>query len=610
MGFYWGWWISWGPFVGTFLAKISRGRTIRQFVLATLVVPSLYCFLWFGCVGGEVLKQQTLADGSGVCGAWLNGGGPATSAYCNLDDKELGNDGKCKNATGLQAAGLIDIAGGDEPNCGRRACSGSTLKKGLCGKMLPTCDHYSATLSVKQKQRLKKGYSPSCKLNQQGPQWLAGECMKFAWKHWEQKQDECVEITTWVDVPCGGNDPTALKAADLACKTGDPGNAPDRCQDKCKDKITKDMVDPDRADRLYNHFSAGSVESDAAKEQRIWERMTEKHSPDEDIEELEITNAAGNKEKYKMWVDVPGKSGKRLQSPPCFVPAPASQFCGWNQKTEDVLFDLIGSLVHDRAFADFIAVIALAALVIYFITSSDSGSLVVDIMAANGEEEPPIPQRIFWALTEGATAIALLYSGKNVKGPFGDPGEGGLRALQAASIIMGLPYTFMLFWYSQALVQVCREEGGELDVNRPRFAMFLIDIPRSGKVPVKQGIAVLLRNTFAPAFSPAVKVVTQSWPFGTITKGLMWQLVLLFLFLLSIVCCFLGLLEFGAFTMGVSCYFGFAGWVSLIRREIRTQWGIPRGDLITDFMWSVWAPMFVLTQLEVQMEQDKQECLN
>merc|ERR1719408_726798 len=76
--FYWGWWISWAPFVGTFLAKISRGRTIRQFVLATLIVPSLYCFLWFGCVGGETILMQTLADTSGLCGkAWLNGGGSA-----------------------------------------------------------------------------------------------------------------------------------------------------------------------------------------------------------------------------------------------------------------------------------------------------------------------------------------------------------------------------------------------------------------------------------------------------------------------------------------------------------------------------------------------------
>merc|ERR1719310_360392 len=128
---------------------------------------------------------------------------------------------------------------------------------------------------------------------------------------------------------------------------------------------------------------------------------------------------------------------------------------------------------------ELVSVIPLASLIIYFITSSDSGSLVVDILAANGEEEPPIPQRVFWAFTEGATAIALLYSGEKVKGPFGDPGQGGLRALQAASIIMGLPYTFVLFWYSQAPVQVCREEAGDLDPERPRFKIFFFGAPQS-----------------------------------------------------------------------------------------------------------------------------------
>merc|ERR1712125_72929 len=300
--------------------------------------------------------------------------------------------------------------------------------------------------------------------------------------------------------------------------------------------------------------------------------------------------------KYKMWVDVPGKSGKRLQSPPCFVPAPDSQFCGCNQKTEDILFDLIGSLVHDRVFADFIAVIALAALVIFFITSSDSGSLVVDIMAANGDEEPPIPQRIFWALTEGVVAIALLYSGSNVLGPFGDPGEGGLRAMQAASIIMGLPYTFMLFWYSQALVQVCREETGDLDENRPRFKMFLISLLRSEKVPLRQGLLMLLRNTFIPGLSPAVREATMNWPLGQMTTGWMWCILLQIMYIIDIIVVVLVTVEFNVIQMAGAIYIGFAAFVSLIRREIRIKWGIPRGDLITDFMWSVWAPMFVLTQ--------------
>merc|ERR1719478_1991309 len=109
--FYWGWWISWSPFVGTFLAKISRGRTIRQFVIFTLILPSLYCFLWFGVVGGEITLQQTLAESSKLCSnGWLNGGGktaPGTK-HCNLIDAEVdGTTGKCLDKTGLINAGLI-----------------------------------------------------------------------------------------------------------------------------------------------------------------------------------------------------------------------------------------------------------------------------------------------------------------------------------------------------------------------------------------------------------------------------------------------------------------------------------------------------------------------
>ncbi|MGJ3241329.1 MAG: BCCT family transporter [Opitutales bacterium] len=54
--FYWSWWISWSPFVGVFVARISRGRTVREFVIATLLVPSLAGFLWFSVVGGTGLN--------------------------------------------------------------------------------------------------------------------------------------------------------------------------------------------------------------------------------------------------------------------------------------------------------------------------------------------------------------------------------------------------------------------------------------------------------------------------------------------------------------------------------------------------------------------------
>jgi choline/carnitine/betaine transport len=56
--FYWAWWISWTPFVGMFIARISRGRTIRQFVAGVLLVPSLVSLIWFAVLGGTAIDLQ------------------------------------------------------------------------------------------------------------------------------------------------------------------------------------------------------------------------------------------------------------------------------------------------------------------------------------------------------------------------------------------------------------------------------------------------------------------------------------------------------------------------------------------------------------------------
>lgn len=54
--FYWAWWIAWGPFVGTFIARISKGRTIREFVLGVILAPSVVSFIWFSVFGSLGLK--------------------------------------------------------------------------------------------------------------------------------------------------------------------------------------------------------------------------------------------------------------------------------------------------------------------------------------------------------------------------------------------------------------------------------------------------------------------------------------------------------------------------------------------------------------------------
>ncbi|EAU46293.1 BCCT family transporter [Salipiger bermudensis] len=60
--FYWAWWISWSPFVGMFIARVSRGRTVREFIVCVLLIPSLVCVLWMSVFGGNAI-QQVLNDG-------------------------------------------------------------------------------------------------------------------------------------------------------------------------------------------------------------------------------------------------------------------------------------------------------------------------------------------------------------------------------------------------------------------------------------------------------------------------------------------------------------------------------------------------------------------
>lgn len=60
--FYWAWWISWSPFVGMFIARVSRGRTVREFIICVLLIPSLVCVLWMSIFGGTAI-HQVLNDG-------------------------------------------------------------------------------------------------------------------------------------------------------------------------------------------------------------------------------------------------------------------------------------------------------------------------------------------------------------------------------------------------------------------------------------------------------------------------------------------------------------------------------------------------------------------
>jgi choline/glycine/proline betaine transport protein len=67
--FYWGWWVSWSPFVGIFIARISRGRTVREFILGVLLLPTALTFLWMSAFGGTALSIELTEGATGIISA-------------------------------------------------------------------------------------------------------------------------------------------------------------------------------------------------------------------------------------------------------------------------------------------------------------------------------------------------------------------------------------------------------------------------------------------------------------------------------------------------------------------------------------------------------------
>ncbi len=98
--FYWGWWISWAPFVGTFIARISRGRTIRQFVLGVTLVPTLVTFIWL-TVFGQTALHLDFFHNAGISAAVTDN--PSTAIFVMLEKLPWGG------ITSLVAVALVAV---------------------------------------------------------------------------------------------------------------------------------------------------------------------------------------------------------------------------------------------------------------------------------------------------------------------------------------------------------------------------------------------------------------------------------------------------------------------------------------------------------------------
>ena len=252
----------------------------------------------------------------------------------------------------------------------------------------------------------------------------------------------------------------------------------------------------------------------------------------------------------------------------------------------DMWFDLVTQYGDSALFGDFLSVVSLCAIVLYFVTSSDSGSLVIDCISSNGDPNPPIAQRIFWAFTEGACATALLKAG----------GSDALTALQTVSIAAGLLYTILLNFMCVALWRILKTEAGDLDPDGPQFHVGIFDTiyHPSGKRLCRLVVAV----------------IAPWWPMGNTAAKLYHSKPLAYTLVLAIPFCgwlaleALQVFEGGLAYVGWVILFGFFVYGTGVRANIRERYGI-NGNLVEDFLAVLLLYPLAAVQMEEHMEFDE-----
>lgn len=120
------------------------------------------------------------------------------------------------------------------------------------------------------------------------------------------------------------------------------------------------------------------------------------------------------------------------------------------------MFEMFKYLTSSGILQGLLSIISVIAIIIFFVTSSDSGSLVVSSLTSGGLENPPKAQRIFWAIMEGTIAIAVLLIG----------GERALTTIQSAVVILGLPFAFILIIIMFSINKELKKSYRKYNINR------------------------------------------------------------------------------------------------------------------------------------------------
>ena len=270
-----------------------------------------------------------------------------------------------------------------------------------------------------------------------------------------------------------------------------------------------------------------------------------------------------------------------------------------------------------NGFGKFMAGLSIVALTIYFVTSSDSGSLIVDHLASNGHEDHHWLQRVFWAFTEGAVATALLVAG----------GNDALNALQSASLVFGLPFNFILFGMMYCTVKMCAiseklDAEGNHNSKLPEpddhsFAMpvfggvfnvveSIVSIGAVHEDRVARGMAMpapsqtveFFLGLLVPPYS--VYRILNKLEYGSVANVCLTLAYTLF-FMAWIAMFATSTVNFGFVAFGFLAFFLNGTILSVIRLEVREKYNL-EGNVVADFLIGSFLYFQVLCQILYQFE--------
>ena len=274
-----------------------------------------------------------------------------------------------------------------------------------------------------------------------------------------------------------------------------------------------------------------------------------------------------------LWMCVFGGAGLRIERDAAIANITCDSVLGGTNSTESfnglyrlscrssdqMWFDVMESY---QGIGFLLSILSIGSIILYFVTTSDSASLVTDSLASNGIQYTPVGQRVFWALTQGACATGLLTAG----------GEEALRALQAASVAAGLPFTFVLCFFYIALWRAFCLESRDKSPDRPEFYLDLVGTLSSPKSAFKCCLALLIPWYFIGTAKSKLEK-TSKWLVMILMAGVLYTAITLII---------LETIVTNLAYVGLAVYIGFVGYCTSIRSEVRSQYGIS-GNMVEDF---------------------------